>query len=58
MYIGDDVNDIECMQLCGLSACPADAMKEVKESVDYVCENTGGHGAVRELIDMIMHPNY
>ena len=25
-YIGDDVNDIECMQYCGFSACPADAI--------------------------------
>ena len=30
-YIGDDVNDIECMQYCGFSACPADAIDEVKK---------------------------
>ena len=36
-YIGDDVNDIECMQYCGFSACPADAIDEVKNTVDYVC---------------------
>lgn len=53
-YIGDDVNDIECMQYCGFSACPADAIDEVKNTVDYVCENIGGHGAVRELIDRII----
>ena len=35
-YIGDDVNDIECMQYCGFSACPADAIDEVKNTVDYV----------------------
>lgn len=34
-YIGDDVNDIECMQYCGFSACPADAIDEVKNTVDY-----------------------
>lgn len=53
-YIGDDVNDIECMQYCGFSACPADAIDEVKNTVDYVCKNIGGPGAVRELIDRII----
>ena len=53
-YIGDDVNDIECMQYCGFSACPADENDEVKNTVDYVCINIGGHGAVRELIDRII----
>lgn len=53
-YIGDDVNDIECMQYCGFSACPADAIDEVKNTADYVCKNIGGHGAVRELIDRII----
>ena len=54
VYIGDDVNDIECMQYCGFSACPADAIDEVKNTVDYGCKNIGGHGAVRELIDRII----
>lgn len=53
-YIGDDVNDIECMQYCGFSACPSDAIDEVKNTVDYVCKNIGGYGAVRELIDRII----
>lgn len=52
-YIGDDVNDLECMAKCGLSACPSDAMEQVKSSVDYVCKAKGGEGAVRELIDLI-----
>ena len=53
-YIGDDVNDMECMSVCGFSACPADAMEEVKQCVDYVCKNIGGHGAVREIVDKII----
>ena len=53
-YIGDDVNDIECMQYCGFSACPADAIDEVKNTVDYVCKNIGGHGAVSEVIDRLI----
>ena len=53
-YIGDDVNDMECMNVCGFSACPADAIEEVKECVDYVCKNIGGHGAVGEIIDLLI----
>ena len=53
-YIGDDVNDLECMEYCGFSACPADALEEVKTKVDYICKNIGGHGAVRELIYIII----
>jgi 3-deoxy-D-manno-octulosonate 8-phosphate phosphatase (KDO 8-P phosphatase) len=53
-YIGDDVNDIDCMKVCYLKACPADAINEVINVVDYVCKSDGGNGAVRELIDMIV----
>ena len=49
-YIGDDVNDLDCIRYCGLTACPADAMPEVAEKVDYICKNKGGRGAVREFI--------
>ena len=52
-YIGDDINDIDCMKVCYLKACPADAMEEVITIVDYVCKSTGGNGAVREFIDLI-----
>ena len=39
-YIGDDVNDLDCIRWCGFTACPADAVPEVLEKVDYVCRNT------------------
>lgn len=51
--IGDDLNDISCMKLCGYSACPSDAMKQVKEIVNYVCDAKGGDGAVREFIEYL-----
>ena len=53
-YIGDDLNDLECMDFAGMSACPADAMASVRSEVDYVCKCEGGRGAVREFIDWIM----
>lgn len=53
-YIGDDINDIECLRNCGFSACPSDAMKEVKNIVQYVCLTKGGQGVVREIVDLII----
>jgi len=53
-YIGDDLNDLSCMKICGYSACPSDAMKQVRDSVNYVCESKGGDGAVREFIDYLL----
>lgn len=50
-YIGDDLNDLDCIRVCGLTACPEDAVEEVKENVSYVCTRQGGRGAVREFID-------
>lgn len=53
-YIGDDLNDIDCMMLCGHRAAPADAMKSVRDVVDYVCDARGGDGAVREYCDLLI----
>lgn len=54
-YIGDDLNDLECIQYCGVTACPKDAINEVKQSVDYVCNHEGGHGSVREFITWLSY---
>lgn len=53
-YIGDDVNDLECMELAGLSACPADAHTHVRARADLVLTAPGGRGAFRELADLIL----
>ncbi len=50
-YIGDDLNDIECIEYCGFTACPADAIPDVLREVDFICAANGGDGAVREFID-------
>ena len=51
VYIGDDVNDLDIMEGVGLTACPADAVNEIKKKVDIVLSKNGGQGCVRELID-------
>jgi 3-deoxy-D-manno-octulosonate 8-phosphate phosphatase (KDO 8-P phosphatase) len=53
-YIGDDEPDLPVLKRTGLSAAPADAMPAVLGAVHYVCKCSGGQGAVREVIDMIM----
>jgi len=53
-FIGDDSNDIELMKSIGFKATPVDGMNFIKEIADYVCENKGGHGAFRELAELIL----
>ena len=52
-YIGDDLNDLECMQYCGLTACPQDAEQAIKDIVSFVAPRDGGKGAVRDFIEWI-----
>jgi len=56
-YMGDDVNDVECLHAAGLAFAPADAVSEAKASADFVRLNTGGRGAVREAADHILRLN-
>lgn len=50
-YVGDDTNDMDVIQVVGLSACPADALNSVKLAVDVVLQLKGGDGCVREFVD-------
>lgn len=51
-YVGNDVNDLDCIRSAGLSFCPADGAPEVKSHVDYVLSHAGGDGAVREMLEL------
>ena len=53
-YIGDDLIDIPPMILSGFSACPNDAVSDVKKVADYVSEFNGGRGAVRDIMELIL----
>jgi 3-deoxy-D-manno-octulosonate 8-phosphate phosphatase (KDO 8-P phosphatase) len=53
-FIGDDINDVELLKKVGFSATPNDGISETKQISDYVCKNIGGHGAFRELADLIL----
>lgn len=57
-YIGDDINDLPCMNLVkqenGLIGCPADAVQSVKKVSDFIASCKGGDGAVREFIEWLI----
>ncbi len=53
-YMGDDVNDLPAMAACGLTACPSDAVEDVKSQVHFVSRHPGGRGAARELIELVL----
>ena len=53
-FMGDDVNDLEAMALCGLAAAPADAQPPARERASFNAKARGGRGAVRELVEAVL----
>ena len=53
-FIGDDLADIPLLLKVGFAVGVADAVEEVKERVDFVTTCPGGHGAVRELCELLL----
>jgi 3-deoxy-D-manno-octulosonate 8-phosphate phosphatase (KDO 8-P phosphatase) len=53
-FMGDDVNDLEAMDIAGLAAAPANAMPAALMKAAFVSQKNGGHGAVRDLVDTIL----
>jgi 3-deoxy-D-manno-octulosonate 8-phosphate phosphatase (KDO 8-P phosphatase) len=53
-YMGDDVVDLPVLARVGLAAAPADAREEVRSRVHWVSRAPGGHGAARDLIEVIL----
>lgn len=57
MFVGNDVNDLPAIRLCGFSACPSDAHTSVKAAVSHVLDTPGGQGVTREIIEKILQLN-
>ena len=53
-FIGDDINDMDLLKKVGFSACPKDAMEQVRKICDYTCQTVGGKGAFRELVELVL----
>jgi len=52
--IGDDLNDFVMLKRAGLSFAPADAVDEIASFVDIRLEHSGGRGAVREMVEILL----
>ncbi len=53
-FVGDDLTDIPLMSRSGFAVAVADAVAEVRAQADYVTNATGGNGAIREVIELIL----
>jgi len=53
-YIGDDLTDVVIMHRVGLAIATANARPEAKQAAHYVTGASGGQGAVREAVELIM----
>ena len=53
-YMGDDLADLAVLTRAGLAAAPADAAPEVAARAHWVSASRGGHGAVREFIELVL----
>ena len=54
IFIGNDINDLPCFEVAGWAVAVADAYPEVIRVADFVLSKPGGHGALRELSDLIL----
>jgi 3-deoxy-D-manno-octulosonate 8-phosphate phosphatase (KDO 8-P phosphatase) len=53
-YIGDDLNDLPAFAASGVTFAPNNAALDVREAADVITQHSGGSGAVREVIEMIL----
>jgi 3-deoxy-D-manno-octulosonate 8-phosphate phosphatase (KDO 8-P phosphatase) len=53
-FMGDDVNDVAAMKLAGFAAAPANAQPAARKVAAFIARNSGGNGAVRELVDAVL----
>ena len=53
-YVGNDINDLDCLRQVGVSICVADAYPEVRAVARFATGRAGGFGAVREVCDLIV----
>ena len=53
-YIGNDINDLECLSHVGVAVIPADAHHSVLEAATWMLQHNGGRGAIREFADVLL----
>ncbi len=53
-YIGNDINDLECLKHVGVAVIPADAHHLVIDTATWILQHNGGRGAIREFADVLL----
>ena len=53
-FMGDDINDVPAMEICGLPVSPANGHPAAQKAATLVTHRAGGQGAVRELLDQLL----
>ena len=53
-FVGDDIIDLGPLQRAGLAVSVADGVEEARAMAHYVTRQPGGHGAIREIIELIL----
>ena len=53
-YAGDDIVDLGMLRRAGVALAVANAVPEVKRAAHYVTRRAGGHGAIREIVELIL----
>ena len=54
LFMGDDIPDLEAFSEAGITSCPADAVREIKQQSNFISTKSGGDGCVREIIEKVM----
>ncbi len=54
LFMGDGLMDLPALLIAGISACPSDAHPEVRAACDVITANPGGHGAVKEIVELLL----
>ena len=54
LFVGNDLNDLDVMKACGLSACPSDSHPKIREAATFVLQTRGGEGVAREIAEKIL----
>lgn len=57
LFMGDDMPDLPVMAVVGVSACPADAVPEIRDAARYISQRNGGNGCVRDVIEIVLKLN-
>jgi 3-deoxy-D-manno-octulosonate 8-phosphate phosphatase (KDO 8-P phosphatase) len=55
LYVGDDLNDVPAFREAGVRVAVADAAPELRSMADWVTLAPGGRGAIREVVEAVLH---